>query len=144
MSAQEDQTRIRLLVCDGDMLNKLEAQLATANKDVSFYEREIAKHQRTLAVLRDWISDAEPRRAQLQLSIARQNEELSLHGRNLPFPPEILGYIFEQLTHEPDPKWEDFTNLRTAFNAERVRCPFNLAALCRQWRQIALATSSII
>ncbi|KZV78763.1 hypothetical protein EXIGLDRAFT_783293 [Exidia glandulosa HHB12029] len=97
--------------------------VAAAQAALDAIEGDLAHSRARRAELRKGVED-------IRLSIRRQQVNA--------LPPELLREIFIVLTLEPDALWTDLGE--GDYNIARSHLPFDLAAVCKQWRELALVT----
>ncbi|EJD48674.1 hypothetical protein AURDEDRAFT_162131 [Auricularia subglabra TFB-10046 SS5] len=138
---QENDTALRSrIAADERILASMEADLSGMLQQQDAHQVQLAALQETIVRFDGDILDLSARRDALKHSIGRRRADLA--PRSLPvFPFEILGEVFmlavcSHTTFCFDDPLEIIT-------PECSTQPFKCAAVCKQWRSAALATSAL-
>ncbi|KZV82449.1 hypothetical protein EXIGLDRAFT_843698 [Exidia glandulosa HHB12029] len=126
------------LQTESNALTAVEHDLLDVDSRIAVLEQQITDLTLLLGTARDWRTDVASRRDILRERLAATRRVVS------PFsacPEDILRLVFAERARESDAKW---TTLGTGtFNKARAQAPFIIAAVCRDWRRVALTTPMI-
>ncbi|EJD51336.1 hypothetical protein AURDEDRAFT_182059 [Auricularia subglabra TFB-10046 SS5] len=114
----------------------LRGELKQAEAVHAAAQATLAAAQAALARARTLLAGAEQACAELR-HLTGTVDPKTING----LPVELLDAVFDSLAGEPDPLWP--TTEDAKYNRARAMLPYQLAAVCRHWRRVALSSSAI-